>query len=395
MVYSEFFEKLNIKEPDRIFEPIFKKCLEEYEDNGVFFLENEYINYINSMCRCIERQFVSIVQAAQCVKKNKYLSVYALFVYRAMLDRENFMKHLKEFEFPQKEGIEYDFIAFLILLPTIEKLYDDLKKRGVDGEILKNTLLQYEECIYVYSERFDKFGLDKRYFDHLQGYVDGKFFNIGRLRFEILESCKCDVMVLKNEKNELAVLFDGVDINEMGMLYGTPPQIGGKFCAKVLESDEFFEGYAANENGFCEKEISRFYKSEWKKVFRKGDSLISIHIPGKGAFDMESIQKSVEAARGFFAKYYPKVDYKAFHCHSWMLDAQLNNILKPTSNLLAFQKMFKLYVGESRGEDVLNFVFKLKFKTFEDMPEDSSLQSGIKQMYLNGEYIYEFDGVFL
>ena len=58
------------------------------------------------------------------------------------------------------------------------------------------------------------------------------------------------------------------------------------------------------------------------------------------------------------------------------------------------QMMFTLFPGETLGEDVFNFVFKLQFTEFKDMPEDTSLQRQMKKHYLDGKYIYEFEGIF-
>jgi hypothetical protein len=50
---------------------------------------------------------------------------------------------------------------------------------------------------------------------------------------------------------------------------------------------------------------------------------------------------------------------------------------------------------ETEGKDVLNFVFKLKFKTYEDLAEDTSLQRILKKMYLSGQYLYEYGGIMI
>jgi len=43
---------------------------------------------------------------------------------------------------------------------------------------------------------------------------------------------------------------------------------------------------------------------------------------------------------------------------------------------------------------VLNFVFLLKYKTYADLAEDSSLQRALKKLYVNGKYLYEYGGIF-
>ena len=47
----------------------------------------------------------------------------------------------------------------------------------------------------------------------------------------------------------------------------------------------------------------------------------------------------------------------------------------------------------AKGEGVLNFVFFLRYTTFDDLPEDTSLQRALKARYLAGERLYEYGGV--
>ena len=77
-----------------------------------------------------------------------------------------------------------------------------------------------------------------------------------------------------------------------------------------------------------------------------------------------------------------------------MMAPELEEILKPGSNLLEFQKPYTKYPCRTKGEDVLNFVFKMKFTSYNNLPEDTSLQRELKKIYLSGEYLYEYNGLF-
>ena len=122
--------------------------------------------------------------------------------------------------------------------------------------------------------------------------------------------------------------------------------------------------------------------------------MLAVHIPAKGALTRESCEESYAKAIEIFKKHYPERDFKAFRCHSWMMAPELADILKPGSNLLEFQRPYKKYPSHTKGEDVLNFVFKMKFTSYEDLPEDTSLQRALKKIYLSGGYLYEYCGIF-
>lgn len=401
MRYDEFFLKVKAGKPDSCFKEIYETAKVEYAEEGVFFLEPGFIEHVNSFYDCLAGSCGELQEAAKRVRANEELALYVLFVYRAMLNRDKFKKHLNEFVFPVGETVEYDFLPMLILLPVIPRLHEQLKERGLPEDIIKATLGQFEACMYIYEERYDKLGLNKHYFDWLQHFVDAEILNIDRLRFQMNPGLESHMVVLKNAKDDLVILPDQVEINRCGMLKGTPPDRANEdtnedsFLATVEETAEYYEGYRVLESGRCDSRVTRYLKEQWQIALKQGDPVLEVHIPNKGSFQKEYCEKSYERAREIFAQYYPEFHYKAFYCHTWMFDTQLAKLLPPESNILQFQRKYSLFPDKTEGKDVFNFVFKLKFKTYEDMPENTRLQRAIKAHYLDGKYIYEFGGIFL
>ena len=375
----------------------FEKAKVETEKKGVFFLSDEYIDYVNSLGNCISKSITHIKEAAGKARENKELSAYVLFVYHAMQDRKTFMKHIKEIEFPEGESTEFRLLPFLAYLPIIPDIHESLSKKGVPEDVISATLRQFEDCLYLTEERTGKLGLLKRYFDHMQLYVDEMILNIGRLRFERIPKLESDIVALRNKKGEIAVLFNNMTMNASGRIFGTPPETDNKksFEANVFETDTDFSGCMADEEGNCQTEVNVFLKIEWEEVLRKGDSVLSVHIPAQGALTEEACEESYRRAKEIFAKCYPEFKYKAFHCYSWMIDPQLVNFLPENSNILAFQRKYTPYASESEGTEVFNFVFKLVTRDYNDIPEDTSLQRVLKKHYLDGNYIYEYEGIFV
>lgn len=394
--FNGFFDNLMVKAPDKCFENVFDSALSEFQKNGVFFLEDEFINLVNSFGNCLSNCIEQVLLAAKAVRNNENLSLYALFVYRAMMQRKMFLEHLQEFEFPEADTLEVRFLPFLILLPAIPELYERLKAQKLPEDVINATLRQFEDCVYLYEERTGKLGLSKRYFNHMQSYIDERELNIERLRFEVSQ-LERPILALRNSHDEIVILFDGVDINEAGMVYGTPPveESESVFRAEVTETETCFCGYRALADGRCDCKLTSYAKSEWKVLLKKGDPVMSIHIPSRGALTREACEKSYERACEIFETCYPEFKYKAFHCFSWMLDPQLRAFLPENSNIVNFQKKYTLYAGKNQGDAVFDFVFKLKFKEYKDMPEDTSLQRAIKKHYLDGKYIYSYGGLFL
>jgi hypothetical protein len=394
--FNVFFEELGIKTPDACFVSVLNEACAEYQKNGVFFLEDAFIKGVNSCENCLSNCIDEVLVAAEQLRSDEKLAIYTLFSYRAMMQRKNFLENIDTFIFPDGEDAGRRMLPFIILLPEIQRLYEKLVKRQVPQDIIAATLRQFEACVILTEERTGKFGYLKRYFDHMQLYVDEMVLNIGRLRFQMVQELESDVLVLRNPLGETAVLFDGANINSAGRLYQTPPEAENSSCftATVKESETAFTGFPADENGNCAASCREYPKETWKIALRKGDPVLSVHIPNTGAFKKEACEDSFRRAREVFSACYPEFVWKAFYCHSWMLDPQLHAFLPEHSNILAFQHYFTMFAGKTEGEDVFNFVFKLQFKEYQDMPEDTSLQRGLKKHYLNGKYIYEYEGIF-
>ncbi len=396
MEINSFFKKLSIGTPAECFRSAFSDAQNEFEKSGVFFLEDTYIAEVSSICGCLSNCCKDLKSAAALARNNPDIALFALFLYKAMQNRENFYKHLPEFIFPQGDTAEYDFLPLFPFLPALPDLYEHLKAHNVPQDVICATLKQFEDCVYLYEDRFGRPGLNKRYFDHMQLYVDAKILNIGRLRFQRIDRLDSHILVLKNEEKGIKILFNGEDINSRGMIKGTPPAIENEDCfyAEVAETADFYKGCAATEKGMVSTTPEIFPKSEWKSVLKEGDTVLGVHIPATGALTEELCNESFDRAKQIFKDCYPEFNYKAFHCHTWMFDPKLKEFLPEDSNIIKFQNRFTLFPGETMGEDVFNFVFKLQFTEYKDMPEDTSLQRWMKKLYLGGKYIYEFEGIF-
>lgn len=125
----------------------------------------------------------------------------------------------------------------------------------------------------------------------------------------------------------------------------------------------------------------------------KGDNVLSVHITANADISYKECQKSVELAREFFKTYFPQFDYKCFTCHSWLLDETLKNFLNENSNILQFQKMYKIVESEKSNE-IIRYLFK--WNTTEENLRSavavSSFAEKVKRHILSGEHFCETTG---
>ena len=322
--------------PDE-FNAIGNEAEKEYREHGVFFLKEEYIKAVNAKTSAFVNTEAALIEAARAVSADENAAKYALFVYRAMKDRALTEKHLASFVFPERD---FPFLAALVFLPYIDEIFDTLAKKGFPEKVIHATISQFENCIYLNEERAGWLGLGKRYFDHLQRYVDYRILNIGRLRFEIYKNK--DAYLLESLKTGEQILFlEGGEMNAEGLYSDTPPINDDPcFSAFFRESNEFFEGTPIGEDGRCKSTPIKLSKDEYFIRLAPGDDCLGVHIPQKGALTREACEASYKTAIELYKKHYPELNIKAFRCHSWMMSPQLVDVLKPGSNLLEFQRPY-------------------------------------------------------
>ena len=373
---------------------IYEDAQKEYASDGVFFLKEEFITDIERRLSPYPNIFDELISASKEISADGESALYALFVYRVMINRKLFKKHSKLFDFDDEK---HPYLAFFVLLPTIEDTYNNLISRDIPESVIKNVLCHYEECVFIYEERTGRRGMNKRYFDWLQHYVDCEILNIDRLRFEFT-TVTDPVYLLKNdETGEHILLYSGGKMKSDGMCLGTVPEDEGDgFYAEFFETDSEYIGHRILSNGKCSRHRETFSKNGHTLLISPSDTCLSVHIPpkSKGGFTKEICIENYKKAISIFKKCYPELKIKAIRCRSWMLSQELRDILKADSNILGFQQPYHIYPIVSKGQDVFNFVFKLKFNTYQDMAEDTSLQRAIKKLYLDGKYVYEYGGIF-
>ncbi len=290
---------------------------------------------------------------------------------------------------------------FALLFPYLAHIPQNvayLRSRGLTDEMISATLYEFENSIEEYAQESGGLpGFSASGFAWLRLIYENRLIRIGRLNFEMCDNFFGLIKVFRNQAGEVRILSHGDRIHRSGRPLGSVlcEDEEAAFDTAVTQTHDAYIGHPLDERGFVSREVVHLLKAQWSLVLEQGDKVLSVHIPSGGPLEKDACEQAYDRAKEVFARCFPEFDYQAFFCVSWMMDRQLEDIAKPGSNIVSFQKKFMPFTRLSQGLGVFLFVFLTPFETdHHDLPEDTSLRRAIKQHYLSGGRIYEDCGIF-
>jgi len=397
MTLEQMQANLSLNKIPNCFFEIYEKIKYTYQERANLILSASFIEN-NLLKHHILTQYQELIQtAAEKIKNNPSLCLLLCLVEEYVKMGGNTCSD--EYTEPKGEGIEYDFFHLFPAIPTIKSSIAYLKNRNVPDKVIYDTMREYDTCVQTCCSTLGRPAFDKGRLGWIKILIHNSLIRIGRLKYEIPQKRNTlFIKVYQNKEGMLAVFADGVSVHKDGMILGAPgfEKKEGSFYTECSETNTFIIGHLV-KNGLIENKKTTFHKKDWKLILSKDDPVINIHIPSDGKFDQETIEQSFKQAREIFNHCYPDYPYKAFYCASWLMSVSLQTLLKPTSNILNFQKNFTLFPYPAYGTGVFQFVFPKQGipDDYNTLPEDTSLQRAVKETYLQGNYINEFSGFFI
>ena len=113
--------------------------------------------------------------------------------------------------------------------------------------------------------------------------------------------------------------------------------------------------------------------------WRKGDPALGVHVPATGRLSPESIDASLSRMQRDLRSPYSGECLRVAICTSWLLDEHLAQYLPADSNIISFQRRFRLVSG-ARDDDgsVVRFVYGCEMpKEIEMLPQNTALQRAV------------------
>ena len=194
-----------------------------------------------------------------------------------------------------------------------------------------------------------------------------------------------------------AQLFTAVDNREEGPWRDIPQEIWldtMKCFTRFVREHHRSLGFYGFDRGFwTTRQISarlfRIGQLEYELREAEGRKFLDLHIPSDARLDMGLLDASLGAARQFLEDCFPDWAQAPVECESWLLSPALKALLPEGSNILRFQRAFRITEVDPEPVDVLEWVFRLtesqqKTTPLHELPEETSLQRSMKAYLLSG-----------
>lgn len=112
---------------------------------------------------------------------------------------------------------------------------------------------------------------------------------------------------------------------------------------------------------------------------------IGTHIPATGPLLPAEVNASFDRATGFFSAHFGDLDAHEFVCHSWLVNAELPEIVGPGSNLGSFAARWEIEKTFRADDDAVFFVFNRR-PPYDParLPTDTRLRTAIVERLLDG-----------
>jgi hypothetical protein len=119
---------------------------------------------------------------------------------------------------------------------------------------------------------------------------------------------------------------------------------------------------------------------------------VSLHIPSDASLTRQELRDSLERAKEFLARFFPDYVSLPMTCHSWLLSPELPGLLEPEARILTFQRGFAITPAEDDGNFRL-WAFRRSDLSYEELPENTTLQRRLKAFLLEGNRFHSGRGV--
>ncbi len=283
---------------------------------------------------------------------------------------------------PTPKGTFGPFVGLfwpVVLLSGIKKVREVYRKAGIDEAITLDTLSDLELWIKHEKEVSGEWCFKE--VGWLSNHFSCTLLKLGRLQY-IRSTFPHDLHAFRHrqEKRIVVLAGEGMEFRADGQFANADGQQAseGVWTATYERNASKISGFPLDPRGTVRHEPLQLNAADWEPILEKGDPVLDTHIPATGPMGHQACGESHQWAQRFYPSHYPDWAFKAFICSSWLLDPQLQIYLKPTSNVVLYQKEFFLHPKPGANDNQhFERVFGGPVSDLDAAPQESSMQRAL------------------
>lgn len=338
--------------------------------------------------------YTDVVETANEINED---DAYSLWVKTAAAyGKTATLKQLKEIPVPPvQDSKELDYLPLQILICLIPESIAQYTKRFFSEEEIRSLLNSYKESLEIMQTLQGRPGYNEVYYRWQCIYAKACLFETEGMEFELFQLPDSAIYLKNNESGEVVAVFtEGLFHASAMQMVGSRgyEDAEGAFSVTFEEDEENYYGHRSLTQK-ADRVKSTFPKSQWTCLAKPGDDCLSIHIPSGADISPAKMDKAIASARAILKQRYPEHGGAMIYGASWILDPVLEEFLKESSNILRFAHRFVRYPRKSDGTHAFNLIFQKHYDDYNLLPENTSLERGLKKLFLSGKYIYFYHGI--
>ncbi len=288
-----------------------------------------------------------------------------------------------------------DLLPMLILLTQIPRSEEAYRSRGFSGQQLLTVMTSYGRIIALVEKSLGRPAINQLYYQWLCLYAKATIFHCGSFQFEVRRLSDAAMYLQNRNTGALVSVMTSGTFHRSGQVLGSGgcSDTAGSFCATVRETEDAWYGFPATEHAVTQQEVC-FPKAQWVCALQPGDTVLNMHISRGADLSQASVDAAIAEAVAIAERSYPEWTSHGIHCHSWLLDPLLRDILGASSNIARFGDRFCRHPIQSAGRNGFSYVFPPGVPDAQ-LPENTRLQKGLKAHYLSGGCLYGCAGAFI
>ena len=265
----------------------------------------------------------------------------------------------------------------LIALAAIPRMRAVHQRLGIPEQISRDTCSHYPESTRIYREHHaGRFGILPRVLYWLRNHTKGDLYRLGRLEY-MVKPFHGPLRAYRHRQTgqTVALAAEGTRFDAEG--YVAKSTFPAAWCSRFTETAGNVVGSPIAPHGHAVHHQVLLPLNEWALALSPGDAILEVHIPDGGDMTPARCQDSMQQALEFFPRYFPDKPFSAFACGSWILNPQLEQIYRPDSNMVLWQRELYLFPVSSGDRSGIYFVFGEDDVDPISAPRDTSLRRAL------------------